>query len=70
MIRFLCLAILLVFSVNTLLLAQADKGNKQKPAVPPDASQEFSLGGDVSWLPQMEATGFKFYDKDGTEKDC
>jgi len=30
----------------------------------------FSKGGDVSWLPQMEATGYKFYDIDGTEKDC
>ena len=31
---------------------------------------EFSKGADVSWLPQMEATGYKFYDIDGTEKDC
>lgn len=30
----------------------------------------FSKGGDVSWLPQMEATGYKFYDADGTERDC
>ena len=30
----------------------------------------FSKGGDVSWLPQMEATGYNFYDIDGTEKDC
>lgn len=30
----------------------------------------FAKGGDVGWLPQMEATGYKFYDADGTEKDC
>ena len=30
----------------------------------------FSKGADVGWLPQMEATGYKFYDSDGTEKDC
>lgn len=30
----------------------------------------FSNGADVSWLPQMEATGYKFYDVDGTQKDC
>ena len=30
----------------------------------------FSKGGDVSWLPQMDATGYKFYDTDGTQKDC
>jgi arabinogalactan endo-1,4-beta-galactosidase len=30
----------------------------------------FVKGADVGWLPQMEATGYKFYDKDGTEKEC
>jgi len=30
----------------------------------------FVKGSDVGWLPQMEATGYKFYDSDGKEKDC
>lgn len=30
----------------------------------------FAKGADVGWLPQMEATGYKFYDTDGVEKDC
>ena len=30
----------------------------------------FSKGADVGWLPQMEATGYKFYDTDGSQKDC
>ncbi len=30
----------------------------------------FAKGADVSWLPQMEATGYKFYDDNGVEKDC
>jgi arabinogalactan endo-1,4-beta-galactosidase len=30
----------------------------------------FAKGADISWLPQMEATGYKFYDTDGKEKDC
>lgn len=34
------------------------------------AKNSFSKGADVGWLPQMEATGYKFYDTDGTEKDC
>lgn len=34
------------------------------------AAATFSKGADVSWLPQMEATGYKFYDIDGTQKDC
>ena len=76
--RFYCLTILFAFTACTLLLAQTEKGNKknsaknqqQKPVVLPAATAAFSSGADVSWLPQMEATGYKFYDKDGTEKDC
>jgi arabinogalactan endo-1,4-beta-galactosidase len=30
----------------------------------------FARGADVGWLSQMEATGYKFYDNDGTEKEC
>ncbi|VBB43395.1 Arabinogalactan endo-1,4-beta-galactosidase [uncultured Paludibacter sp.] len=30
----------------------------------------FAKGADISWLPQMEASGFKFYDAAGKEKDC
>jgi len=33
-------------------------------------NKEFAKGADVGWLPQMEATGYKFYDSDGSEKDC
>ena len=31
---------------------------------------EFAKGGDVSWLPQMEEGGFKFYNEKGIEQDC
>lgn len=31
---------------------------------------DFSKGADIGWLAQMEATGYKFYDADGSEKDC
>lgn len=30
----------------------------------------FAKGADVGWLAQMEATGYKFYNKDGKEQDC
>ena len=33
-------------------------------------SMDFVKGADIGWLPQMEATGFKFYDNDGKEQDC
>lgn len=30
----------------------------------------FAKGADISWLPQMEASGFKFYNAVGQEDDC
>lgn len=33
-------------------------------------AQAFALGGDISWLPQMEASGYKFYSDEGVEQDC
>ena len=31
---------------------------------------QFVKGADIGWLPQMEASGYKFYDSTGTQKDC
>lgn len=37
----------------------------------PDArGQCFAKGADVSWLPQMEATGYHFFNASGQEEDC
>lgn len=33
-------------------------------------SDTFVKGADISWLPQMEATGYKFYSDQGKEQDC
>jgi len=30
----------------------------------------FARGADISWLPQMEASGFKFYNNAGEQQDC
>jgi len=38
-----------------------------EPVVP--VSSAFVQGADVGWLPQMEATGYRFLDQDGTSKD-
>ncbi len=44
---------------------------------PPSTEQDeaildanFVKGADISWLPQMEATGYKFYSDEGQEQDC
>ncbi|MFT3753825.1 MAG: glycosyl hydrolase 53 family protein [Paludibacter sp.] len=34
------------------------------------ASSPFAKGADISWLPQMEATGYKFYNDNGMAEDC
>ncbi len=41
------------------------------PPVPPTPTptSDFAKGADVSWLSQMEATSYHFYDTDGTEKN-
>jgi len=78
MIRFCCLAIFIVFSVNTFTQAQTEKSKTkktdksllQKSSLVSKKTESLALGADVSWLPQMEATGYKFYDTDSTEKDC
>ena len=53
---FLSLKLAIVFSIFNLSIAIAQT--------------VFSKGADVGWLPQMEATGYKFYDADGKETDC
>ncbi|VXB19871.1 Arabinogalactan endo-beta-1,4-galactanase [Flavobacterium sp. 9R] len=52
--------VLLLLFISSTTVALAQKKNKLA----------FAKGADVSWLPQMEATGYRFYDTDGKEKDC
>ena len=35
-----------------------------------EARNRFAKGADISWLPQMEASGYKFYNEKGIEEDC
>lgn len=63
------LLLILVLSIVGISASCKDK-NKPKPPTPPVVEDYLAKGGDVSWLPQMEATGFKFFESDGTETDC
>ena len=47
-----------------LVTEACSKGIAQLPEV------FFAKGADISWLPQMEATGYVFYDDNGKEEDC
>lgn len=58
--------ILLFFSL-TLFACEEDV--KPKPPVVP-TENTFFKGADISWLAQMEATGYVFYDENGNPADC
>ena len=40
------------------------------PVTTPIDTTIFAKGADVGWLPQMEATGYKFYNDSGVVEDC
>lgn len=44
--------------------------NNDEPPTPTLSVSGFAKGADVGWLAQMEATGYKFYDTDGSKMDC
>lgn len=57
------LALTLLINVSVFSDCTASKNHRTK-------ADSFVKGADIGWLPQMEATGYKFYGDDGTEQDC
>ncbi len=55
---------LVLFCIISVVQCKTARLSKKQPG------KEFAKGADVSWLPQMEASGFKFYNEKGTEEDC
>ena len=64
--------ILLFVLTSSLLLSYCSSSQTSDPAPNPNPTPTYSFakGSDVGWLSQMEATGYRFYDADGTEKNC
>lgn len=63
--------ILLLFVItSSLLLCYCSNSQTPDPVPNPTPTFSFAKGADVGWLLQMEATGYRFYDADGTEKNC
>ena len=50
--------------VKSFILGIIEKFPIETPA------STFAKGADISWLPQMEANGYKFYNKYGVQQDC
>lgn len=59
--------ILLVFVSLVILTGCSEKVISQTK---PEPAYVFAKGADVSWLPQMETTGYLFYDDQGNKEDC
>jgi len=57
-IKILILSVLLTTGITNKVTSQ------NRPA------NVFAKGADISWLPQMEAAGYKFYNDNGVEEDC
>ena len=57
---------IILFVTGTLLFAGC---SVQQPAIT-NKTNAFVKGADISWLPQMEESGFKFYSDQGSEEDC
>lgn len=64
--------ILLIVFTCSLLLSYCSSSQTPDPIPNPNPTPtyNFAKGADVGWLSQMEATGYRFYDADGTEKNC
>ena len=56
-----------VLFVTVLILINGCNSKNEAQTTP---ENNFAKGADISWLPQMEATGYKFYDDNGKEEDC
>ena len=63
---------LFVLALVGFLSFSCSKSNSQggNPPPTPPGNSNFAKGADVSWLTEMEASGRKFYNSAGTEKDC
>lgn len=66
--------ITVLFALAMLLPSCSHTQINNSPSTPvsptPTTPSAFAKGADIGWLAQMEATGYHFYDADGSEKDC
>jgi arabinogalactan endo-1,4-beta-galactosidase len=66
---------IVLLSTFIILLAMAacnkpGSGSGGTLPIPPLVVDSFVKGADIGWLPQMEATGFKFYNNNNIAQDC
>src|SRR5258708_36821991 len=54
----------------TVLFFGCKKSGAGSPATQPASNPLFAKGADISWLTQMEASGYKFYKSAGAALEC
>jgi len=71
MIKFRFNLLTVIFTIFLFNVSCSNSKNTQsEPPVVEEPDTVFVRGADVSWLPQMEATGYKFYNDQGVEQPC
>lgn len=71
MINLRSILLTLVFTSLLFNVGCSESNDPQpEPPVVEEPDTLFIRGADVSWLPQMEATGYKFYNDQGVEQPC
>ena len=61
------LGFIFIISIGCSKSSGQGNGNTNPP---PILNNNIAKGADVSWVTQMEASGMKFFDSTGTQKDC
>ncbi len=64
------LLILIVLISTALMTGCSEKVSSQNQNIQETPTSAFAKGADISWLPQMEASGYKFFNDAGVEEDC
>jgi len=60
-----------ILFINILLcLTACSKATNPTIIITPIATDSFVKGADIGWLPQMEASGYTFYNDSGVAQDC
>lgn len=60
-----------IMTINTSAVTDVRTANNSFPVIPFKATEvDKMLGADISFLPELESKGMKFYDTDGKEKDA
>ena len=61
---------ILIFNTLLCFTACSKTANFNNSIVTPVVTDSFVKGADISWLPQMEASGYTFYNDSGVAQDC